>query len=306
MKTRKLVLLIADALLLVALILQICLKTGDKTKVYTLSEQPEEITITTPAESFTLIKEGDAWFVGDKKYPANETYSVNLADALKSVKVLDKVASASGSAIERYQLADDQKTTVVAKKGGVVVRTLEIGKETNAGSQAYVMIDGGKDIYLAASNLKNEFEKTVSYLRSRIVLELDKTAISSVAITDEKDNTWSVSKMGSGTDIVWNCSDGLVQIDETKAADWFNSMASMTTPVWYDEGADLGGKRIISAKIGVGFKTVAVEIYELPLDTSDENAKQKYWAKCSETPYPFEMAAYTVKKFQKTLDELKK
>lgn len=302
MKTRKLVLLIANALLLVALVLQICLKSGDKTKVYTLSEQPEEITVSSPAESFTLLRENGEWFVGDKKYPANETYALQMADAVKKIKLLDKVASnTSAAATERYQLADDQKITVVAKKGGAVVRKLEIGKEANAGSQTYVVIDDEKDIYLSAGNLRNDFEKTVSYLRSRIVLNLEKSDISSVAITDVNNNSWSVSRMGSGTDVVWNCSDGTVQIDESKATDWFNSMASMTTPVWYDEGADLGGRKVVSAKIGVGFKTITLEVFANP---KEDGTGETYWATCSETPYPFEMAGYTVSRFLKTLDEL--
>lgn len=307
MKTRKLVLLVADALLLVALIFQICLNGGDKTKVFQLSDQPEEITISSAAESYTLIKENDAWFVGDKKYPANESFAVQMADALMSVKVLDKVASGnSDSTLEKYQLADDQKITVTAKKSGSVVRTLYIGKDANAGSQTYVMIDNSKDIYLSAGNLRNDFDKTVSYLRSRIVFDVEKKDINSVSITDADNNSWAITKMGNGTDVVWNSSDNSVQIDEEKALNWFNSLSAITTPNWYDDASSLGGKLVASAKIGVGFKSVSIDVYALPLDVTQENPKQKYWAKCSESPYPFEMADYTAQKFLKKLEEFVK
>ena len=305
MKTRKLVLLIADALLILALILQLCLKTGDKVKVYQLSEQPEEVTITTAAESYTVLKENDAWFVGDKKYPANETYVTQLVDAVKAAKVPDKVASGSSdSTLEKYQLSEDQRITVVAKKNGSVVRTLYIGKDTNAGSQTYVMIDDSKDIYLSAGNLRNDFDKKVSYLRTRIVYDVEKSDISSVAISAANNENWSISKMGSGTDVVWNCSNALVSIDEEKAQDWFNSLSAMTTSKWYDENEDLGGTLAVTAKIGVGFKTIAVEIFELPPE--GEDGKPKYWAKCSESPYPFELANYAVQRFLKPLSEFTK
>ena len=127
---------------------------------------------------------------------------------------------------------------------------------------------------------------------------------SSVAITNEKGQTWSLARMGSGTDIVWNSSNELLQIDETKATDWFNSLASLVTPSWYEEGENPGGQKIISAKIGVGFKTVSLEIYRL-LDSGD-SASEKYWASCSETPYPFEIAGYAVQKFQKSLEDMAK
>ena len=99
MKTRKLVLLIADGLLLIALILQILLASGDKVKIYELKDQPDEISITSPDESFTLVKEDGHWFVGEKKYPANDDYVEHLLDSLTSVKVMDKVAIANNEKV---------------------------------------------------------------------------------------------------------------------------------------------------------------------------------------------------------------
>lgn len=305
MKTRKLVLLICDALLLVVLILQLCLKAGDRTKNFTISDEVDEVTIANAEGSFSLVKENDSWFVGDKKYPANETYTSALVEAGMNIKVLDKVASATSDAVlDRYELTEGERLEVTFKSKGKTVRSLYVGKEANASSQTYAIFDDQKDIYLTAQNLRNEFDKSISYLRSRTVLDLDKTQISSVAITNEKGQTWSLARMGSGTDIVWNSSNELLQIDETKATDWFNSLASLVTPSWYEEGENPGGQKIISAKIGVGFKTVSLEIYRLP--ASGDSASEKYWASCSETPYPFEIAGYAVQKFQKSLEDMAK
>lgn len=306
MKIRKIVLLTADVLLLLILILQLCLKSGDKTKEFKLSEQPDELIFSSPSDSYTLINENDSWFVGAKKYPANKSYSNQYADAAMSIKVLDKVASAANTAtLEKYELTEDQRITVVAKKDGKVVRTIMIGKSANAGSQCYIMIDDSKDIYLSAGNVRNDFNKSISYLRSKIVVDMEDTQITSATITDASGSSWSISRMGSGDDVVWNSSNPVYQIDGKKAGDWLDSLDLITTGTWYSEDAVLEGQKILAAVIGAGFKNVTYEIYKMPL-ADTEGATQKYWAKCTESPYPFDLAAYAVERFQKDLSEFVK
>lgn len=303
MKARKIVLLALDAVLLVILIFQLIFKSSDKTKTLEILDEPNEISISTPTESFSLIKEDDKWFVGEKKYPANESYVDSAVNAVKSIKLLDKVGTASSdSTLLRYELDDDKKISVEVKSNGKVVRTLIIGKDSSTGSQNYVMVDDSKDIYLATGNLRSEFDKTVNYFRSRVVLSLDANEISGVELSTENENSWILNRMGSGDDIVWNCSVAEVEVDSEKATNWFNSLASITTPRWYDD--EPSGEKIISAKITSAFKTITVDIFALP--TTEEGETQKYWAKCSETPYAFEMASYTVQKFQKTVEDISK
>lgn len=303
MKARKIVLLALDAVLLVILIFQLIFKSSDKTKTLEILDEPNEILISTTTESFSLIKEDDKWFVGEKKYPANESYVVSAVNAVKSIKLLDKVGTASSdSTLLRYELDDDKKISVEVKSNGKVVRTLIIGKDSSTGSQNYVMVDNSKDIYLATGNLRNEFDKTVNYFRSRIVLSLDANEISSVELSNENENSWILNRIGSGDDVAWNCSVEDVEVDSEKATEWFNSLDSITTPNWYDD--EPYGEKIISAKITAAFKTITVDIFAFPI--TEEDKTQKYWAKCSETPYAFEMASYTVQKFQKTTEDISK
>ena len=67
MKTRKLILIIADAALLAVCIIQAVLAGRDGVVNFTCSDEIDEIVFETPAESFVLVKEGDDWFGGDKK-----------------------------------------------------------------------------------------------------------------------------------------------------------------------------------------------------------------------------------------------
>ena len=71
MKTRKLVLIIADLLLLAVCIFQLAFGARDTTKYFTLKDKPDSLEIVTPGETISLYKEGDDWFIGSQKYPAS-------------------------------------------------------------------------------------------------------------------------------------------------------------------------------------------------------------------------------------------
>ncbi len=307
MKTRKLVLIIADALLLAVCIIQLVLGARDTTKYFTMKDQPDALEITTPSEKISLYKDGDEWVIGDKKYPASLSVVDSFIDALSNVRALDKVGSTSSSnEAEKYELTDALKITVTAKLGDKVLRTLEIGKTAVSSSQCYATIDGGKDIYLVSGGIKDTFDTSIAAVRTTIVLNLDATEITTVSVTDDSDKTWGVSRMGSGSDIAWNtigAEEGF-ELDTMAAANWLNSFASLSTRDWYDDNATLEGTKKVTAKITCAYKDITVEIFALP--KANENDAQQYYGKCSQTPYLFKVNQSTVDNYLKTLDEMKK
>lgn len=302
MKTRKLVLLIADILLLVALILQCAVKPGDKVKTFNLKDTPDEIVFTTPTENYSFVKENDVWLAGEKKYPTNDNYVKNVIDSLTSIKVLDKVAEASSDVVlNKYEMTEGKNIIVVAKKDGKVLRTLNIGKQATTGSQNYIMIDDSKDIYLASGGLRSALDRDLNYFRTRIVYSLKKDEISSVNLKYPDGKSWTVSRTGVGDDFSWVINVPDVLVDSTKAANWFNDLATVSTPVWHDD-ADLQGNQIVTAEITCGSKVVTMQIFEIPAATEED--KPLYYGYSSETPYQFELASYTVNKFRKNLDDI--
>ena len=307
MKTRKLVLIIADALLLAVCIIQLVLGARDTTKYFTMKEQPDALEITTPSEKISLYKDGDEWVIGDKKYPASLSVVDSFIDALSNVRALDKVGSTSSSnEAEKYELTDALKITVTAKLGDKVLRTIEIGKTAVSSSQCYATVDGAKDIYLVSGGIKDTFDTSIAAVRTTIVLNLDATEITTVSVTDDSDKTWGVSRMGSGSDIAWNtigAEEGF-ELDTMAAANWLNSFASLSTRDWYDDNATLEGTKKVTAKITCAYKDITVEIFALP--KANENDAQQYYGKCSQTPYLFKVNQSTVDNYLKTLDELKK
>ena len=308
MKTRKLVLIIADLVLLAVCIIQFALSARDTTKYFSFKEEPDSIEILTPGETISLTKEGDDWVIGAKKYPASLSMVDSYIAAIKNVRALDKVGNlSSANDAEKYELTDGKKTIVTAKLGDKVLRTLEIGKTAVSSSQCYATVDGGKDIYLVSGGINDTFDTSVAAARTTIVLNLEPTEITTVAITDyASDKTWSVSRMGSGSDIAWNVSGAEegYELDSGKAANWLNSCASLSTRDWYAEDAVLEGTKVLTAKITHAYKDITLEFYAIP--KPNEKDIQQYYGTCSNTPYRFKVDENSVKKYLKTLEELSK
>ncbi len=305
MKTRKLVLIVADVVLLAVCLVQFILSARDTTKYFTFKDEPDSLEIVTPQETISLYKEGEDWFIGEKKYPASMSMVDSYISAIKNIRALDKVGSiANGNNVERYELTDSKKTIVTAKLGDKVLRTIEIGKTAVSSSQCYMTVDGGKDIYLVSGGVNDTFDTSVAAARTTIVLNLNSDEISGVSITDAEDKTWSLSRMGNGDDVVWNVSGGEIELDEGKANVWLTSFASLSTRDWYAEDAVLEGTRAVSARITYNLKDIKLEFFALP--KNNEKDLQQYYGTCSETPYRFKVDEKTVKQYLKPLEELAK
>ena len=305
MKGRKIFLIAADVVLLAVCIFQWIAAAKDNVKTFEFKEDADELTVEGSFGSYTLSKQGDEWFIGEKKFPANAGSVDVMVSAVESIRALDKMGRASNETVSaRYDLTDSKAIKVTVKAQGKVVRSLNIGKESSTGTQCYVTVDGGDDIYLIASNLMNTFNKTVDDLRSKTVYQVESETITSIAVSDADSDNWTVSRFGNGEDVVWSVSGVNVEVDSDKAADWFKNMSSLVTTKWYDENYKGGGEKLSSFRISTISKTISVDVYRVPAENAD--AKDSYYAKCSESPYYFEVPSYSVQKFQKTASDIAK
>ncbi len=298
MKTRKIVLLAACGILLCICILQAVLKTGDTAKVFTLAKEPQQLEIICADNSYTIKMVNGVWVCGSKEYPAAESSVNGMLSAMSSIKVLDKVASSTNEAnLIRYDLVDEKKITVNALYDGKIVRTITIGKSSTANTQDYITIDNGKEVYLASGGLRNLFSKTADEIRSKTVVTLDQNQITSITVK-EAGKEWTVSRSGSGENLMWFISLPDSQVDGKKAGDWFNSFASVVTTVWHDTD-DLDGQKLRDVEIMCGNKKVCFTLFNSKNDNQDI-----YYASSSETPYYFELPSYVAAKFQKNAEDL--
>lgn len=305
MKTRKIILIAADVLLLAVCIFQWISAAKDNVKTFTFKEEPDELIIEKADGNFTLTKQGDSWVIGDKKYPANEGTVDSMVSSVEEIRALDKMGKVNNEVISaRYDLTETKSIKVTVNAAGKTVRKITIGKESSTGTQCYATVDDGDDIYLIADNLLNTFNKSVDDIRSKTVYQVNKEVISSVATTDKDGNTWTLSCSGSAEDLTWSISGAEVDVDSGAADTWFKSLASLTTTKWYDEGDRLAGEKDNTIKIIAGNKTVTLDLFRIP--AAGEAEKDSYYAKCSESPYYFEVPSYTVQKYQKTPADIAK
>ena len=333
MKTRKLVLIIADIILLAVLIGQCVLMSRDGGKTFRLKETPDEILIQNGGEEVLLRFDNNQWVVGEEKYPTNTSTVDAILDSIQYVRCLDKVGSTSKTgALEKYELRDDEKISVTAKKEGAVIRQLDIGKAGATGSQNFITVDGGNDIYLATGGLRYDFDTSMDQIRSKIVWDFDEAEINAVEVekfadindinvgsnSDEEENwnsgkNFKVAKTGSGEELQWTLTSSdeetsSIDVDGSKVQSWFDSLGSLTTSKWYDESKDLeeefSSKKVATTKISHGNRASFIDIYQIPGDGGDKTPK--YYGKSNETPYPFELSLYTMEKINKNPEELAK
>ena len=307
MKTRKIVLITVDLILLIIGIIQIIIGARSTVKIFDFSDEPDKIVIEKSDENLTIVKEDGKWLINNEKYEATESYVDSMVNRAQYIKALDKVASLSNAAsVDKYEFDEDNAIKVTVSAGSKELRTFTLGKDSTTGVQCYATINGANDIYLIDGDYRNVYDKTVEQLRSKVVYSEESVNISSVAITPAGGDTWSVSRHGDAEDLVWSVSGTNITLDSSKAAEWLNSFNTVTTTNWYGTTNNLGGELYVQVEIGTIGKNIKLDIYVVPADPDDEGSSNLYYAKCSESKYWFEIASYNMSKFQKTPEDLQK
>lgn len=167
MKTRKLVLIIADVVLAAILLLQLLFGARSGVKTVYIKGDVDSLMIQTPENTLNLSKYGEGWVIEEGKIAADADAVQRLVDAVSSVKLLDKVATAgTQTSVEKYGFEDGKKTVVTASSNGKVLRTITLGKESVASSQSYIMLDSSNEVYLASGGLKNAFAVDAESLKA--------------------------------------------------------------------------------------------------------------------------------------------
>lgn len=307
MKTRKLVLIIADVLLLVVGIIQIIVAGRTTVKNFQFSEQPDTILIEKYDGTFNLAKEGDKWVINPEKYEALASNVDNMVSYAQYISALDKVAKLNNDAVRaKYEFDSANAINVTLSAGGKELRRFTLGKDSSTGIQCYATIDGSDDVYLINGDYRNVFDKSLDQLRTKTVYSIDAVNISSVSLTPAGQSIWTVSRHGEAEDTVWSVSGTDITLDASKAAEWLNSFNALTTTKWHGKTDDLGGVPYVKAEVGAIGKNIVLDIYVVKANPEEQGASDLYYAKCSESPYWFEIASYNMSKYQKTPEDLQK
>ena len=307
MKARKIVLIAADLILLVVAVVQIIIGARSTVKVFTFEEEPDAILIDKYDGKLNILKEGDTWVINDEKFEATTSSIDSMIDYAKEIRALDRVAKITNDAVRnKYEFDSGNVINVTIKAGDKVLRTFSLGKDSSTGIQCYATLNGSDDVYLVDGDYRNVFDKTVDQLRTKTVYSVDSADITSVSITPAGEGTWTVSRHGDAEDTVWSVSGTDITLDASKAAEWLNSFNALTTTQWHGKDDDLGGEPYVHAEIGVTGKNIKLDVNVVYADPEIEGATDLFYAKCSESPYWFEIAGYVMSKYQKTPEDLQK
>lgn len=330
--TRKIVLLSLIAVFLCIYILQLAFNGRSKIKDVTLEATPDSILIVkgsdpaSASNSMRLAYENSAWNVGEKKYPADSAAATKMADGLKNIKLLGVITGSAGSAADKYGLDDASKITVTGFKDGKAVRTITVGKDTTAGGQCYVQVDGKDTVYLADGSLHETYALTIDAARSKDVYAVTPEDIASVRVTTAE-GTYAVQKTMPKADLTtagtdadkkaddaaaatpaeqpkWTITENTTTLagataDEEKVAAWAKSLASLKVNNWAAETESLPpAEPTAKVSLAAAGKEYTVSVYKIDGDDP------RYICSSSATPYLFYVTKYNAEKFAKALADL--
>lgn len=303
-KIRKISLLAVILVLAVIYICQVSFTGRSKIKTLTLNEEIDSLQI----NDLKIYKENGNWFLGEKKYPANETKINNLVNDVKEIKLLGTVSTSLKNA-ERYGLTDEEKISVQAFGNGKLLREIFVGKNTSTNSQSYICVDNKNSIYLAQNALHTNFTVSIDSLRKNEIFNIDSNSIVELELNSSNGNFVLVKNIPQGTSEVSESTWNLVKsentgvetsdvLDKQKIDSWVKSISNLQASKWLEDDFVLPSSPDVSLKITAAGKTFTVDLYY-------EDDEQEITAFSNISPYAFKIQSYVANRIDKKLSELK-
>lgn len=169
MKSRKIFLLSAIAILAAIYAVQLVVTNRSPVKTYKLKEKIDCLQIKNQDGIIKLSLEGGLWYVGDEKQAADDKKVQELTQAISSIKTLGIISrSPATSELERYGFLDNTAMELTALKNGKTVRKVNIGKSGSAANTAYIQIDGSPETQLSTGNLRSIFSVKAEDLKMKV------------------------------------------------------------------------------------------------------------------------------------------
>ena len=132
-------------------------------KNFTVKGEADCISIESAGKSLVLQKNGGDWYCESERLD-NEKVE-RMAKTFSPLTTLGTTSrSTSQSALERYGL--DEPIAVTAKSKGKELISFLVGKDSSGGSQAYVQVNGKKEIYLAKGSLRTIWSADLESLKA--------------------------------------------------------------------------------------------------------------------------------------------
>lgn len=145
-----------------------------------LEKSVDRLVVEKAGQSAELCLIEGKWVVGPQQYRANTSRIEKMIGGVKGLKLTALISEKDN--YQLYELTAEKKTKVSLYHAEQLLREVQIGKNSTSLQQTYVMIKGDAKVYQALGNLRSDLFSTVSELRDKKVLEIDKEAL---AVLDE-------------------------------------------------------------------------------------------------------------------------
>ncbi len=117
-----------------------------------------------------ILRENDTWLAGDKKYPADSRMIDSMINGIADLRLTALASESKNYAL--YELDEDRRIEVRAFNGDRLLRTLMIGKPASSYRHTFVMLDSDHRVFHAEGGIRNTFDRKVSDLRDKAVMEI--------------------------------------------------------------------------------------------------------------------------------------
>ncbi|MFO7752876.1 MAG: DUF4340 domain-containing protein [Desulfobacteraceae bacterium] len=254
---------------------------------YTLPE-PDTVKAT-DIKKFEIVKNGDrtdvmkkdgAWSVTDRHFPADKAKVEEMANAIEKLKVTALVSEKKD--FRRYGLNEDNRIKVTAKGDPGRTTRVFIGKVAPTRNHTFVRLEDDNRVYHAAGNLERIFNRSVSEIRNKQVIEIDRDGISSMEIKKNgRKKRLEKSEGRDGAPPSWQSETGS-KIDEQAVQSLLANLTGLTCSKYLDmqNSENQPGKNPFLTITLEGDQAVSLEVF-------GKNDQGLYPARSSQNRYPF-------------------
>ncbi len=245
-----------------------------------------KVKIKGPEETITLTRDADAWYVGQRPYPASKRLVDSLLQAISGLQVTSLASESQNYA--RYSLDQESAIRVTAFEGDTPVRSFAVGKAASTQSNTFITLEDRPEIYLSGQNLRMTFDKSSDKFRDKTVLSFPMDQVTTVTIAkDSASLELKKQAQGSSKQPAWADADGN-QVDSADVQDLLRPLHSLKCQSYIE---DRDKEDFSDPELVITVRTEAD--HELSLfPRPDQEEDTPYQATSSDSKYPFQISGF--------------
>lgn len=251
-------------------------------------------------DTVTIIKQDGNWRVSDKHYLADEEKVKKMAEAIENLQVTALVSESEN--FKRYGLDQKNRLRVLAASDSGKTVQVMVGNVAPTRNHTFVKLKGDDRIYHASGNLAKLFDRTVSEIRDKQVVNIDPSGITGLKIS-KQDHEMHLERteQENGQSRAWESPD-TSKIDPKRVETLLSTLSDLTCSRYLDpqQGPSKSEEDIltfIELSEDQSDQPVRIELFE-------KNKEGLYPARSSQNQYPFLLKGVTAESILSDTDTI--